>query len=108
MGKIVSWGFLNHESAHCPYCGMPKTTGKEGQLSKKNCCKDDQKEIKTGGDQKWAQSEFEFPQFATHPLPAEDFFDLSYPVVFNGNRTPTHSPPFLKRSVFLLHRNFRI
>jgi hypothetical protein len=108
MGKIVSWGFLNHESRNCAYCGMPKMTGKEGQFSKKNCCKDDQKEIKTGGDQQWAQSEFEFPQYATNPLPSEDFFYLVSLNVFTGSRPATHSPPFLKRPAFLLHRNFRI
>src|SRR5450432_202515 len=61
MGKLISWGLINHASSRCATCGMQKDTGTHGGKSFGNhCCKDEHKEIKTDKDQKSAQTVFQF------------------------------------------------
>jgi hypothetical protein len=110
MGRIVSWSLVSHESSNCHYCGMPNEMAKkEGQLSQSKCCKDEQKELKTGGDQKMVQLEFQFLKYGSGQPPDKNFAFLLYPDIFAGYvLPPTHAPPFLKRQAFLMHRNFRI
>ncbi len=111
MGKLLSWGLVNHESNDCGFCGMPKKAdGNHCVSAKQGCCKDEQKQIKTGGDQKIFTSELQFLKVfdqgdvignPIHPDLLIPSFLLPFP--------STHAPPLMgKVEVFLLNRNFRI
>src|SRR5450755_4151392 len=60
MGKLASWGLIDHESKNCAACGMVKKTSTSSQCmsAKMDCCKDEHKQIKTDKDQKLFPSEF--------------------------------------------------
>jgi hypothetical protein len=111
MGKLVSWGLVNHDTRNCEYCGMAKDhSSQDNHVSKKNCCNDEQKQIKANMDQKLAQADLQFlslfpDAMAVHflSLPAFHFssITLAHPL--------THAPPNTgSQPVFLLHCNFRI
>jgi len=111
MGKLVSWGLVNHESRNCDYCGMPKYNSFQHQtVSKDNCCKDEQHQLKADRDQKIAQSELQvfntlpdITGFQISSLHSPDFC----PVTLDYPRT--NAPPDRgSQSVFLLNCNFRI
>jgi hypothetical protein len=110
MGKMVSWSLSNHESSNCPFCGMPNQNAqKRGQISKDHCCKDDQKQICSAGDQKIIQYEFQFLKFGANGVSEKDVcFFSSRDLLISGKFPATDPPPFPKRSAFLLHCNFRI
>src|SRR5664279_5304158 len=58
MGKLASWGLINHESKHCAQCGMVKQkSSPQGMTAKMDCCRDEHKQIKTDKDQKIVPSE---------------------------------------------------
>jgi len=111
MGKLVSWGLVNRESATCSYCGMLKnTTPAKSQVGKNNCCKDDHKEIRTTGDQKSAQNENQIQKDS----PADAVvYSLSFqPEYFSSVslfQKLIHAPPLSGRQpYYLLNCNFRI
>ena len=59
MGKLASWGLINHESKNCGQCGMiKKTPASQSMTAKMDCCRDEHKQIKTDNDQKLFSSEF--------------------------------------------------
>src|SRR5450432_3882623 len=59
MGKLASWGLIDHESKSCAQCGMTKRSpASQCMAAKMNCCKDEHKQIKTDKDQKLSPSEF--------------------------------------------------
>lgn len=111
MGKLITWGFVNHESRNCDYCGMPKFNGQNGNLlAKKGCCSDEHKQLKTDKDQKLSFAEFEF---------LKHFPDLSavqiqslpdYPVSSGLTIHPiANAPPSIgSQPLFLRFCNFRI
>lgn len=111
MGKLISWGLIDHESKSCMTCGMYKeTNGKVGISVGKNCCKDEHKMIKTGNDQKVTSAEYQF--FKLSPDATAGTF-LTLPLYGVSSNTiesaRANAPPFLsERPIFLLNRNFRI
>jgi hypothetical protein len=111
MGKLISWGLINHESEKCAFCGMQKN-GRigHGMMAKKGCCKDEHKQIKTDKDQKPAKSEFQFSKLCYQASP-ENYTILSSSHLFPVTvEYPTaNAPPGISKSpVFLLNGNFRI
>ena len=58
MGKLASWGLIDHESKNCAQCGMiKKNSATECMAAKMDCCRDENKQIKTDKDQKLFPSE---------------------------------------------------
>ena len=111
MGKLVSWGLVNHDSRNCDYCGMPKTgSSPDGLHAKKHCCQDELKVIQTDKDQKPAAGEYQFPKLfpdasAVHFLTLPDIRISSV----SFTRPMAHAPPLAgKQPVFLFNCNFRI
>ena len=111
MGKLASWGLIDHESKNCARCGMVKKPSASRSLTTKmGCCRDEQKQIKTDKDQKLFPSEFfkynNLLQATAQNEPAvqsERAFSASiaYP---NSN-----APPLLdKLPLFVLYNNFRL
>jgi hypothetical protein len=111
MGKLASWGLINHENNSCEQCGMVLKKGPFQNIeTKKSCCKDEHKQIKTGVDQKFSPSEvyklgdfskaIAINEVATQNL---DFFSflVAYP--------KSHAPPLISEvPLFIIHRNFRL
>ena len=59
MGKLASWGLIDHDSKNCTKCGMvKKTPGSHFMAAKMDCCRDEHKQIKTDKDQKLFPAEF--------------------------------------------------
>ena len=111
MGKLASWGLIDHESKHCAKCGMlKKTTTAHGIDAGMNCCKDEHKQIKSNQDQKSSPAEF-FKYISLYPFPVirEAAADIT-PVLSVAIAYPnTHAPPLAgKLPRFILFRNFRI
>jgi hypothetical protein len=111
MGKLVAWGLVNHESRNCDYCGMPKYSSYPHQtVSKNNCCKDEQHQLKADRDQKITQAEIQLfnmlPDVAVFQIPS--FNSPGYcPVTLAYPRT--NAPPDTgSQPAFLLNCNFRI
>jgi hypothetical protein len=111
MGKLASWGLIDHESKNCAKCGMlKKTTSAHGINAGMNCCKDEHKQIKTDNDQKLSLAEsFKYNVVSQSGLLHEPavqgirFFSVSieYP--------NTNAPPLSdKLPLFVVYRNFRL
>ena len=110
MGKLTSWGLINHENKNCERCGMVKNaTASHSMVAKMDCCRDEHKQIKTDKDQKLFPSEF------------FKYNNLSQAIVLNEPLTEsikafsisieypnTNAPPLNKLPFFVLYRNFRI
>ena len=110
MGKLASWGLIDHNSKICAQCGMvKKTSSSQGLSAQMGCCKDEHKQIKTDKDQKLSPSEF------------FKYNDLSQVIALNEAATQiskafscsirypnTHAPPLVRLPLFVLYRNFRI
>ena len=111
MGKLASWGLINHENKNCEGCGMVKnTTASHSMAAKMDCCRDEHKQIKTDKDQKLFPSEF------------FKYNNLSQAIVLNEPLTEsikafsisieypnTNAPPLSdKLPLFVLYSNFRI
>jgi hypothetical protein len=111
MGKLASWGLIDHESKNCTQCGMVKATSGSHQMAvKMDCCRDEHKQIKTDKDQKLFPSEF----FKYNNL--SQVISLDEPVL-QGIRAftisieypNTNAPPLSgKLPLFVLYRNFRL
>jgi hypothetical protein len=111
MGKLASWGLIDHESKNCAQCGMVKKTSPSHRMTAKmDCCRDEHKQLKTDKDQKLSPAEFfkyntgsqaiVLHQTALQYIPAFSV-SIAYP--------NTHAPPLLDRlPLFVLYRNFRI
>jgi hypothetical protein len=110
MGKLVAWGLLDHSGKNCTSCGMQNMPNEGCKVAKKDCCRDEHRQIKTDKDQKSDQSSLEFakiiPSVAilsyntwTDPFVASSVMAL--PVV-KGPPLHTGIP------VFLRNCNFRI
>ena len=111
MGKLISWGLIDHVSKACMTCGMYKETGgRENLLTSNSCCKDEHKEIKTDKDQKVTSAEFQFFKFSPDATAATMLILQSVWVSSITIENPrTNAPPLLNdRALFLLNRNFRI
>ena len=113
MDKLVAWGFgkekANKDS--CPYCGMVKTSAdKHCGKQSKDCCKDEQKQVKIEKDQKTAEAGLNFVKpilqsadNSTFDLPT---IAISSPV---EDYPTSHAPPRMGNcSLFLRNCVFRI
>jgi len=111
MGKLASWGLIDHESKNCPQCGMAKKTSASGCMAAKmDCCRDEHKQIKTDKDQKLFPSEFfkysNLTQAITlHELAISDIKTFSPTIAYPNS----NAPPILGNlPLFVLFRNFRL
>ena len=111
MGKLVSWGLINHDSRNCGICGMPKKADNKHCISAKmGCCKDELKQVKTSDDQKIVSSAYQFfklfsPAAPIHLQSIPDFCVPSLAIAYPTSNAP---PGTGKVAVFILNRNFRI
>jgi len=111
MGKLVSWGIVNHEGKNCEYCGMPKNSGQNSLLmANSGCCADKHQELKTDSDQKRTPGEFEWLKLLR---PVSFFYKRISPQYSTSFLLPkpalTHSPLVPGgQPVFLCNCNFRI
>ncbi len=111
MGKLISWGFVNHESRNCDYCGMPKFNGQTGNpIAKKGCCSDEHKQLKTDKDQKLPFGEYEFLKYFPDVSFLQEPGLPEYPVSSGLITRPmANAPPDAGiQPLFLRHCNFRI
>ena len=111
MGKLASWGLIDHERTNCAQCGMVKKTSPSHRMTAKmDCCRDEHKQIKTDKDQKLSPAEFfkyndlsqaiAFDEPAVHTIKAFSV-SIQYP--------NTNAPPLIGTlPLFVLYRNFRI
>ena len=111
MGKLASWGLIDHESKNCPKCGMAKKTyDSQCKTAKMGCCKDEHKQIKTDKDQKLFPSEFFkynnlSKDIALSEPAIESIEAFSVPTEYPNINAP---PLFYKLPRFIVFRNFRI
>jgi len=111
MGKLASWGLINHENKNCERCGMVKnSTASHSMVAKMDCCRDENKQIKTDKDQKLFPSEFFkynnlSPAIALNRASIQSINAFSISIEYPN----TNAPPLLgKLPLFVLYRNFRI
>jgi len=111
MGKLASWGLIDHESKNCAQCGMvKKTSSSQCMAAKMDCCKDEHKQIKTDKDQKLFPSEFfkcnSLSQAITLHESAISGVKILSPAAEHPN---TNGPPLSgKQPLFIIYRNFRL
>jgi hypothetical protein len=111
MGKLASWGLINHENKNCEGCGMVKNkTASHSIAAKTDCCRDEHKQIKTDKDQKLFPSEFfkynKLSQAIVLNEPAiQSIKVLSISIAYPNTNAP---PLFDKLPRFIVFRNFRI
>ena len=110
MGKLASWGLIDHSSKICAQCGMvKKTSSSQGLSAQMRCCKDDHKQIKTEKDQTLSPSGFfkynDLSQAVTSIEPATQ---NGKAISINFRHPNTHAPPLDKLPLFVLYSNFRI
>jgi hypothetical protein len=114
MGKLASWGLINHESKNCARCGMikksPSSQNAQNMAAKMNCCRDEHKQIKTDSDQKLFSSEFfkycDLSQgIALQESTTENIKAVSISIAYPNTNAP---PLYFKLPRFILNCNFRI
>ena len=111
MGKLASWGLINHESKKCAKCGMVKKPASSQLMSVKvNCCKDEHKQIKTDKDQKLSSSEFFKYIVLSQGIALNESALQNVQAVSISTEFPnTNAPPLVdKLPLFVLYRNFRL
>jgi hypothetical protein len=111
MGKLASWGLIDHESKNCAHCGMvKKTSGSQSMTVKMNCCRDEHKQIKTDKDQKLFPSEFFKYNNLSQAIALNEPSVQSIKAFSISIEYPnTNAPPLLdKLPLFVLYRNFRL
>jgi hypothetical protein len=110
MGKLASWGLINHENKNCEGCGMVKnTTASHSMAAKKDCCRDEHKQIKTDKDQKLFPSEFFKYNNLSQVIGLNEPLTESIKAFSISIEYPnTNAPPLDKLPLFVLYRNFRI
>jgi hypothetical protein len=111
MGKLASWGLIDHESRNCMQCGMLKKTSSPRCIAvKTDCCRDEHKQIKTDKDQKLFPSEFSkynnlFQAITLHESIISGVKTLSPAIAYPN----TNGPPLSGNlPLFVLYRNFRL
>jgi len=111
MGKLISWGLLDHQNKNCRSCRMSeKTAYNYCAIAAKNCCKDEHKQIKTDKDQNATQSEVQILKFYPDALAVaqptlQDFHVYSFLTDHPGAHAP---PQNNKVPIFLRNCHFRI
>jgi hypothetical protein len=111
MGKLVSWGLMDHESKYCMICGMLKSSGHGKGFAKKNCCKDELKMIRTAKDQKVTSSNalvLKSPSTDLSVVGGESLPVILFSFVASTNHWANAPPGLGQVSLYLLNRNFRV
>jgi hypothetical protein len=111
MGKLISWGLVNHESKNCTFCGMPKgSKGEHCMMAKDGCCKNEHKVFKTDKDQKPTQASFEFAKLFSESIGVNFAYQSNIILFSAAIEHPTaNAPPLIaKVPAFLFNCNFRI
>jgi hypothetical protein len=111
MGKLMSWGLIDHESKKCPQCGMVKNSpSSQYMATKKDCCRDEHKQIKTEKDQKLFPAEFFKYNNLSQAIALNEYVGQSINAFSISIEYPnTNAPPLLgKLPLFVLNRNFRL
>ena len=111
MGKLASWGLIDHESTHCAQCGMvKKTSGTQHMAAKMDCCRDEHKQIKTDKDQKLFPSEIYKYNNTPQDIALNENATKSIQVFSSQIDHPNTNGPPLPGVVplFVLYRNFRL
>jgi len=110
MGKLVAWGLLDHSAKNCTSCGMQNMPAEGSKVCKKDCCRDEHRQIKTDKDQKLDQSSLEFAKIIPS-VAILSFNTWTDPFIASPVRTlpPVKGPPLITGiPVFLRNCNFRI
>ncbi len=108
MGKMVAVNFGEQKDTHlCPRCGMDK------KVSKKGCCKDEHRIIKSTSDQVIAKNLVATIHLSDHtvPLPTYNFYFTPIPVSYTNRMEQTHAPPPIiipECPIYLRIGNFRV
>ena len=71
MGKLANWSLTHQSSKTCHKCGMEKKAGKG-----KGCCKDEQKFVQAGLDQKITENNLQLLQQLSTANLSTSFVDL--------------------------------
>ncbi len=111
MGKLASWGLIDHESKNCTECGMVKNTSPSRGISEKmDCCRDEHMQIKIDKDQKLFPSEFFKYNYLSPAIALNDNSVKSTKAVSISEAYPnTNAPPLSdKLPLFILYCNFRL
>lgn len=103
MGKLKSIDLFNKDEGVCSKCCIVKST-------KKGCCKDEQKTIKTNDHQQAKVcSEHAQPQYAVTP---DTCYYRYLAVAYKGSIAATakaHAPPFRRNCpIYIALRNIRV
>ena len=111
MGRLMSWGFTDHNNANCQFCKLPKENkDKHCKAFNYGCCKDVHKQIKIGKDQKSAGFAFHFlktslatPLISHTDLPGTYISSttIEYPAI-NAPPGINKVPVFIRNCVFLI------
>jgi len=111
MGRLASWGLLDHSSNACSFCGMlKKTAGKQCTAMQKKCCRDEHKHIRNNDVHK---AETNLSGLTGIAAFVADVPPVARPEIWSRvsflNVPVANGPPVIATvPVFLLHRNFRI
>jgi len=111
MGKLASWGLIDHESKNCAQCGMvKKPSTSQCMATNMDCCKDEHKQIKTDKDQKLSPSEFFKYNNLSQVIALNEPAVQSLKVFSISIEYPnSNAPPLIdKLPLFVLYRNFRL
>ena len=110
MGKLISWGLVNHETKNCSNCGMLKSgMAAHSVNANEGCCKDEHKQIKSDQDQKLSQNTVEFSKITDAVPPHAAFHSYSFHLSQAVEYPTANAPPLIAReSIFLFNCNFRI
>lgn len=110
MGKLASWGLIDHNSKICFQCEMvKKTSSLQGFSAKMDCCQDDHKQIKTDKDQKLSPSElFKYTDLSQVVALNEPATQSLKAFSINFRHPNSHGPPLSKLPLFVLYRTFLI
>jgi len=111
MGKLASWGLIDHNSKNCAQCGMvKKAQASQCMSSKTDCCKDEHKQIKTDKDQKLFPSEFFKYNNLSQAIALNEYALQGVRAFSVSIEYPrSNAPPLLgKLPLFVLYRNFRL
>jgi hypothetical protein len=111
MGRLVSWGLVEHSGKTCDFCGMQKI-GPSGEcmLGMKNCCHEENKQLRNNKDQKTVQESYHVTKVSA-PLADRPGLVWEDVIVVSSvlSQPVSHGPPFANSlPVFLRNRNFRI
>lgn len=87
MGELIEWGLDHEGSQKCGNCGMKKSESKD-------CCKDQQQQLKIDQSQKAADTSFQFKAASVAiALPAYQEINLNIQALKQEGRPLSHAPP---------------